>query len=272
MISNKIWLPEVKRDVISGDIINWYNNVPIEYAQGILPDPYQEKFYDYYYEAGLLNNHFKFNFFHHHYSRPLYIAISHLFRKITTIKILDIGCGMGSQSLLFALLGAEVVGIDMDSDALEIFRLRKEFYEKLSKRPLKITTYCANAFSADYTSYGPFDGVYSLFAFNMMQPSQKLLDTICPHLNSGALFIVQDGNKNMWFNRLFRCRAVLSKEELHDKLRERGFYDVKSIGGYAMPPVLWQIFPNQILQPMDSCMVKNTLLAVSYLHMARFRG
>lgn len=268
---NEIWIPDVNNELVTGDIIRWYNNIKHEIKTLSLPEELKKKYHEYYREAGLLNNIFKYRFFHHHYSRLLYIVIKHIINMVPNCRILDLGCGTGTQALLFALLGAEVVGIDLDKEALQILEIRRKYYESKIGKSLKVTSHCVDAFKTDFGLYKPFDVVYSLFAFNMMQPSGKLLDILCQHLNPGALLFIQDGNKNMWFNKLFRPRPVLSRSELKNVLVNRGFVNIEALGGYAIPPPLWQIFPNILLRKIDALLTLFPVLTVSYLHIAQFQ-
>ena len=88
------------------------------------------------------------------------------------------GCGTGTQSLCFALLGARVIAVDMDSQALSIFKKRIKFYEEKIGRNLNISIYNSDIFTFNLSDYGLLDGIYSLFAFNMMIPAEKLLDIL----------------------------------------------------------------------------------------------
>jgi len=276
MKENGIWIPKYtkyKMQLNTDDLKKWYENISIEYK--IIPwsKNYYEKFCNYYKEAGLISNPLKRNFFHHHYSRTLWIAITNFFSlKKSNIKILDLGCGMGTQSLLFALLGAEVVGIDIDDVALDIFKIRKSFYEKISGRRLRIIIKHSNAFTFDYEKYGPFDGVYSLFSFNLIQPTRRFMDILCAHLNRGAILLIQDGNKNMWFNRIFRPRKVLSKNELCKEFIRRDIGGIRIIGGYAIPPIFWHFLPNKALKKIDNFLTKFEIFSVSYLYIAKFKS
>jgi len=53
--------------------------------------------------------------------------------------VFDAGCGYGSDSFLFAALGAKVLALDASHDQIEIAKKRKRYYEKLLERTLDIT-------------------------------------------------------------------------------------------------------------------------------------
>lgn len=248
-------------------IIKWYNNILIENEFIKYQKDLKKVLYDYYNEAGLIDNKFKKEFFYHHYAKPMCIILRSLFKDNAEPCILDLGCGSGTQSILFALLGAKVVSVDIDSKALELFELRKKLYEKVSGKELNITIVCNNTFEFKYENFGLYNGVYSLFAFNMMQPSAKLLDNICPYIENGGVFIIQDGNKNAIINRLFRPRQVMSKNKLEYEFDKRGFRLI-SKGLCSTAPVFWQFVPSALLSNIDDVLSKSELLTLSYLHIA----
>ncbi len=70
-------------------------------------------------------------------------------------RVLDVGCGDGQQSVLMALLGARVVGIDLSAGALEVARRRAE----LNGVGGAIDFHCAPIETADPGDAG-FDVVY----------------------------------------------------------------------------------------------------------------
>lgn len=60
------------------------------------------------------------------YSRLHYFITKYVINKYNFKKILDVGCGTGFQSYLFAPTGAEVIGIDISKRMLEIAHNKKE--------------------------------------------------------------------------------------------------------------------------------------------------
>lgn len=52
--------------------------------------------------------------------------------------VFDAGCGYGSESFLFASLGAHVLAVDMDPEKIRIARLRQSYYEELFQKKLAI--------------------------------------------------------------------------------------------------------------------------------------
>lgn len=222
----------------------------------------------YYREAGLLHRPDKKRFFQHHFVTNVAAALPILFGNSSHPRIVDLGCGMGTQSILLALCGAEVIGVDLDEQALAVAERRARLYADASGRRVDARFVCANALELDFAALAPVDAVYSLFAFNMIQPSAALLDRMVPALAPRAVVVIQDGNRRMWFNRLFRPRPVLSASELQHVFRERGL-DARSTGLYAVPPLAW-LLP-ALASPLDRVLRRSELFSGSLLHIARMR-
>jgi SAM-dependent methyltransferase len=64
--------------------------------------------------------------------------------------VFDAGCGYGSESFLFAYLGAKVVAVDVSADQMRIAMKRQRYYEELFGKPLDI-----NFVAADLEEYTP---------------------------------------------------------------------------------------------------------------------
>lgn len=249
------------------DIYSFMKNIEIELQEIDFSELQKMTIAGYYRDAGLLDNPQKERFFFHHFCHPLAKTIKTISIN-QKLRILDLGCGMGTQSLIFCLLGHEVIAIDLESGSLEILMKRKKYYENMLHMDLDLTVRKADAFKFDYSEYGPFDVVYSLFAFNMMQPGSELIKLLVPHLSANAFFIIQDGNRESLYNRLYRTRDVLSKSELHAKFVQNGFTFVSSEGLISLPPRCWTRGDHKFIIGFDKILSKSRLFANSYLHIA----
>ena len=159
MSCNALYLPEPGTVLSEANVQAWFANIAVELAEASLDRGGKEALGAYYRDAGLLRP-AKATCFRAHFARPMAIALRHLFGTGSPRpRILDLGCGMGTQSLLFALLGAEVLGVDLDGGALETLGARMLFYEQKCGRPLAIERFEADTFSFDYQAHGPFDGI-----------------------------------------------------------------------------------------------------------------
>jgi len=259
--------PPSSVDLVEPDVWRWFGNIPAELALLALTEEERASVTSYYVSAGLMKK-WRRPFFRHHYCLPLLEATRALFGAKEEPRVLDLGCGIGTQSLLFALLGAHVIAADMDEMALGVLLKRKTLYEQRSGRRLSIDVLRGNAFEVDFSRHAPIDAVYSLFAFNMMQPTRKLLDRLVPHLSKNAAIVIQEGNRDHFYDRFLR-RRFLSPGEFQRWLHDLGFDDCRRIGGYAIPPPLWAIGPRWLLEPADRLLARSGVLAASYLHIAK---
>ena len=259
-----IFIPTNKK-LTEKDIWSWYNNI---YKELELIDFTQEEkdfLIAYYKEAGLMKP-WRSNFFRRHYSHSFYEASSFLMsNSIKQPKILDLGIGTGTQALLLCLLGAEVIGLDLDTLSLGIAKKRHTFYEKISGKKLLFDIKEANCFDIDYSSYGLIDGLYSMFAFNMMQPSEKLINLIAPFFSKNFRFVVIDGNNKGILARLLpsRKREVWSPIEFSDNLLSHGLTINKHEGKITLPPVLWGLGIST-LSWIDNILNKTWVFPVSH--------
>lgn len=264
---SKLFCPQPGERPTPASVSRFFENIETEVR--LLPGAPARLLLEYYREAGLLGRPFKRGFFEHHFVQNVAKAARTIFDGARTPRVLDLGCGMGTQSIFFALSGATVLGVDMDGDALRVAKQRSALYEKSSGKRLDVRFVEADAFQFDFSGSGAVDVIYSLFAFNMIQPTNVLLDRLLPALRPGGLLIVQDGNRKMWFNRIFRRRPVLSRSELAEQLEKRGLR-MEAVGGlYALPPFLWRL--PALAEPIDRTLRGKELFAGSFLHIARSR-
>lgn len=270
-MTSEIYLPRRRLPVTEAEVWAWYSNIPLELEQSWLTAAEKQLFAAYYQEAGLLRT-WRRPFFRHHFSRTFTRAVNHLFDGQEAPRILDLGCGTGTQSLFLALLGAEVVGIDLDDNSLEIFKKRKLFYEAQAGRPLKISTFNSSVFDFPYETVAPLDGIYSMFAFNLMQPSRRLFELLFAHVSDQCRLAILDGNNLSWRQKyLPGCRRPgrLSPPEFAQELRKHSFEIVEHAAGFALLPPIWFLLPGSILRPVDSWLGRYWLMAISHQILAQ---
>lgn len=264
-----IYCPQLGRQDSLGEMRDWYENVDREMDCDHLCVDEKAYFRDYYAEAGLLRK-WRKPFFNEHFVNSFREASEFLLHREDPV-ILDLGCGTGTQSLYFALRGARVLALDLDRMALQIMRKRLIFYEQLTGRNLKVTFLERNACEFDFKSVGPIDSIYSMFAFNIMQPTEQLLDQLIRAVAPGGRFAVIDGSSSCWLPRLFphRRRGVQSPQELRTSLEQRGFRTVRHKGAIVFPPIAWAVVPSHILRPIDLILRTSWLAALSHQILAQ---
>ena len=176
-------------------------------------------------------------FFAYHVGARIARLVSALVADRQQPKFLDLGCGSGTVALMLALGGARVIGIDRNPVAVAACRRRQTYYES-HFGPLALEFHVGDALAFPYADTGPFDGVYSAFAFNMMQPPEALLDKVVPALAPGGRLVLADGNKQSVVNRVLRPHAGLSPRELQVALETRGLTMLATRFGGLIPPAL----------------------------------
>jgi SAM-dependent methyltransferase len=269
---SNFYLPRNANYIKENDVWKWYKNIYFELSSNFLSK--REKIYlrEYYLSAGLLKK-WRKNYFREHFSKPFTRACNFLFPEKSYPKILDLGGGLGTQSLFMAIRGAEVYVLDLDGFALNIHKKRKRFYEEEIQQELDVHFMHCDAFSAPYDQVGPFDGLYSLFAFNMMQPSKELLRVLLPHMSANSKVVIQDGNVNSIVSKTlpWRRRDALSPEDLLTILDTYGYQLNELSGCVVMPPLFWFLFPKRIIRYFDVRLRVNLNLPVSYLLLSEKR-
>ncbi len=261
---SELYLPR-EQDNSLRSMWEWYENIRVELSGNSLMDDEKKYMADYYIEAGLLQW-WRAPFFKRHFVESFLNASRYLLSSPADGCILDLGCGTGTQSIYLAIKGAKVVGVDMDGEALEIFRKRKAAYESSLGQTLDIEIHEGNVFDLDFTKFGDICGVYSMFAFNMMQPSSRLLKQIAAGMVSGSRIVVLDGNCQSLFARIWpsRRRAVWSPTEFSRELESSSIRVAEQSGGIVIPPQMWRLLPYQALATLDRALCGNMLLSVSH--------
>jgi len=117
--------------------------------------------------------------------------VQHLVNSIDlNTRVLDAGCGYGSESILCGFLGANVSGVDLREERLDVARERLKCYEsKLNKR-INVKFYAQSVFDISDT----FDVIWSIESISHIDPADKFIEFAYRHLGKGGKLIVADSN------------------------------------------------------------------------------
>lgn len=107
--------------------------------------------------------------------------------------VLDAGCGHGSESLLLALAGARVVGVDLVPERMGLARERARWWSERLGRALDIEFLHADIFRA--LGERRFDAVWMQEAIQHIHPAEKFLEVARKSLRPGGIIIISDSNK-----------------------------------------------------------------------------
>jgi len=127
------------------------------------------------------------------YASRLAPALLSLKEAESAVRLLDAGCGYGTESFLFALSGADVTGVELVPERVELARSRLDFYRDHASFPLSI-----QFINADIMRYlkgaGPFDIIWAMEAVSHIHPLEAFLSLAYKCLSPGGLLITSDPN------------------------------------------------------------------------------
>jgi 2-polyprenyl-3-methyl-5-hydroxy-6-metoxy-1,4-benzoquinol methylase len=127
-------------------------------------------------------------------------AIKYLAPGRSGIRILDLGCGLGMQSLIFARYGATVVGVDLDPQCTTLAEKRRAFFEQRWGTALR-TQFIAADFHDFAGAYQleTFDAGFSMSAFAHIPPLERTVAEISGLARPSARVFLWDKNPDYLF-------------------------------------------------------------------------
>lgn len=129
-------------------------------------------------------------------------------------RVIDVGCGTGSATLLAALKCQEVVGIDLSPDMIELAE------EKVQKKCVGNCRLFATSVE-DYVPEVPFDKVISSFMIPHVRPGLRPSIYACMHS-----FLKPGGVVGLFGSRGEVCDVYETREEIEENLTRSGFEDI----------------------------------------------
>jgi SAM-dependent methyltransferase len=216
-----------------------------------------DHFQDYYYAPTRLLR--SPRYFRYLQAQKLEALVNDILKRSTSgnpVRVLDVGCGMGSQSIAAGLLGAEVHGIDIDARSVQVAQRRCEWYENRLDRPLKVTFGCKDAGKMRELLLPFQDIIFSQGSVVFFHPIDGFLEAATRLLRPGGSLIVTCANTMHPMNILgfflytgrlgfrFNSHRPLSPREIRLRFERNGF-EVKLLRGYGyVPPFVIERFEN----------------------------
>lgn len=150
-------------------------------------------------------------FYERNWVRRLLPAIEMIDRP--GMRVLDAGCGVGTEALLFAELGAEVTAVDLHPPRIEAARRRIERAGTVGRR---IELVCGDI--SRVSRPGRFDVVWSMESISHIDPPGRFVGAMRENLRSGGILVITDSNGlNPWLRlAAFRGRGRRVYEERRD--------------------------------------------------------
>ena len=137
---------------------------------------------------GIKHDNVRDRFFSHRHAQ----RVQHLISRITHgTRVLDAGCGFGSESILCGILGAQVVGVDLIEPWLNTARKRVCYYESLLGRRMSVEFLAQSLFD----TRGSFDIIWSMESISHIDPAERFVSFAYDHLHEGGRLIISDPNK-----------------------------------------------------------------------------
>ena len=170
-----------------------------------------------------------------------------LARYVNGPRVLDLGCGLGSLSILLAKQGKDVVGIDDSEEYLEIARRKS--------RGLPIRYVRMDFAEEDFPDRQPFDTVLLSGVIEHIEDDSLFLTRIRPLLKEGGILVLLTSAYPWLYSAFDRavghCRRY-SKRRLLEALAKTG-YKVRSVRYWDVlglaALLLMKVFDRTILRP-----------------------
>lgn len=169
-----------------------------------------------------------FNYIQHRYAERVKYLIINVKKNI---KILDAGCGTGSEAILSGILGGNVFGVDFDKKRLNIANKRVKNFENKLKMKINVKFYSQNILKHSDN----YDLIWVNEAISHINPTEDFLKISFNNLNSRGKLIIADANK------INPYMFYLSKME---QKKYKGIYRIKkdSITGEQISYAIERIF------------------------------
>jgi len=122
------------------------------------------------------------------------------------ITILDAGCGRGTDALLFAFLGADVVGVDINRRGVEYANRRKDFFQ--AKGDVSLSCEFSQGDVIEKVEEKNFDVVWIREAVSHIHPLEAFFEALAQNLKQGAWLMISEHNSSNPYTRLKFIRRL----------------------------------------------------------------
>jgi SAM-dependent methyltransferase len=127
------------------------------------------------------------------YTERLKLVLNELRRRPDGARLIDAGCGYGTESLLFAGLGADVTGVELRADLTDRARSRIDFHRAAAGSRFRLQF--ENAHVLRYLRNAePADIIWAMESVSHIYPPEEFLALAFDRLRHGGALIVADPN------------------------------------------------------------------------------
>lgn len=124
-----------------------------------------------------------------------YIASALIRDRARRPYVFDAGSGLGTESLLFASLGARVLSVDLKSERRGVAEKRRTFYEQALGISLDIEFRTDSVFNIPREP--KFDYIWSNQSISHIDPAESFIEMARDVLLPGGQLVVSDSNGNL---------------------------------------------------------------------------
>jgi SAM-dependent methyltransferase len=108
-------------------------------------------------------------------------------------RVLEIGCGLGTDTINFARAGTKVTAVDLSGASLDLARRRAEIFD------LDITFYQGNAEELiDFVPVEPYDLVYSFGVIHHTPRPRRAIEALRHYLDRDSLLKLMVYHRHSW--------------------------------------------------------------------------
>lgn len=126
-----------------------------------------------------------------HYASQMH-EVEEIVGRRTGCRVLEIGCGCGTESLWLGLLGANVVGIDLDQQRLAVAQARLAHTRNELGLAAQVEFAETSVFQIE--RFGKFDVIWMEQAFHHVEPRMEFLKLLQTLLSPGGSVVIADAN------------------------------------------------------------------------------
>lgn len=191
------------------------------------------------------HKHFGYPVSREHYLQRCWPVIDRILRSNETVTVIDAGCGHAYESILFAALGADVIGIDLREDgfrgALENIKMFRPEFPSIQIELINRDIFAAMASLRSNV-------VYVRQAFSHIHPAEKFVELAYRSLALNGILVINDSN---WLNPL----EMIEVTREHWKHRKLGWF----VSDEFRDPVTHEVVPYAVERMMTPAVVAGML-------------
>jgi 2-polyprenyl-3-methyl-5-hydroxy-6-metoxy-1,4-benzoquinol methylase len=184
------------------------------------------------------------------------------------IRVVDVGCGLGMQSLILASLGASVIGIDVREESIVLCRKRQAYYERELGTRLDLEFRHEDFSTIRRANFGHrCDALFSMSAFSYIKPLHRAASNASRLLEDNARVFLYEQNALNALDGLKRTEPIPSPHDVAAVFEREGFRTELLQGAGSLPSFLWRVpaLNATVLTPANESLRKNLRVSFAYV-------